>query len=145
MWVIVACLQPCHNEGIMSDVEIHVRVDKWLWAARFFKTRSLAAQAVEAGKVTLNDERVKPAKALGIGDRLIIRIGPYEWSVTVRALAQRRGPPALARELYAEDDASRERRTAAVSKRREGFDPVPAHGGRPEKKQRRILQRLRGH
>jgi len=129
----------------MSNVEIRTRIDKWLWAARFFKTRSLAAQAVEAGRVTLNGERVKPAKALGISDRLVIRIGPYEWSVTVRAHAQRRGPPAVARELYSEDDASRERRLAALTKRREGFDPVPEPGGRPDKKQRRILQRLRGH
>jgi ribosome-associated heat shock protein Hsp15 len=129
----------------MSDAEIRVRIDKWLWAARFFKTRSLAAQAIEAGKVTLNDERVKPAKALAIGDRLVIRIELYEWSITVRTLAQRRGPPTGARELYTEDDASRERRMAAMAKRREGVDPVPEHGGRPDKKQRRILQRLRGH
>jgi len=129
----------------MSDVEIRVRIDKWLWAARFFKTRSLATQAVETGKVTLNDARVKPAKALGVGDRLAIRIGLFEWSITVRALAERRGPPAAARELYSEDEASRERRIAAVTKRREGLDPMAEHGGRPDKKQRRILQRLRGH
>ena len=104
----------------MNDIEIRVRIDKWLWAARFFKTRSLAAKAVEAGKVRLNDERVKPAKVLGVGDRLVIRIGLFEWSIVVRALADRRGPATVARELYIEDDPSRARRIAAVARRKEG-------------------------
>ena len=129
----------------MNDIEIRVRIDKWLWAARFFKTRSLAAKAVEAGKVRLNDERVKPAKVLGVGDRLVIRIGLFEWSIVVRALADRRGPATVARELYIEDDPSRERRIVAGARRKEGIDPAAEHGGRPEKKQRRILERLRGH
>jgi ribosome-associated heat shock protein Hsp15 len=122
-----------------------VRIDKWLWAARFFKTRSAAAQAVEGGKVKVGDERVKPARPVRIGDRLAIRIGAYEWIVTVCALSERRGPAAVARTLYLEDEHSRERRAAAVGRQREGFDPEPQPGGRPEKKQRRDLQRMRGY
>ena len=121
-----------------------VRIDKWLWAARFFKTRSGAAQAVEGGRVKLNGGRVKPAKTLKIGDRLDIQIGAYAWSITVRSLTDRRGPAAAARELYVEDAQSIERRTAQLARRREGLEPVVEPGGRPEKRQRRILQRLRG-
>ena len=128
----------------MGTAGEHIRIDKWLWAARFFKTRSLASQAVEGGRVKLNDARVKPAKAVRIGDRLDIHIGAYDWSITVRALSDRRGSTASARELYAEDEKSIERRSAAVAMRRQGVDPYPEHGGRPVKRQRRILQRVRG-
>jgi ribosome-associated heat shock protein Hsp15 len=128
-----------------SSTEYRVRIDKWLWAARFFKTRSLAAQAVEGGKVKLNDERVKAAKALRIGDRLTIRIGEYEWQIAVASLSDRRGPAEVARTLYVEDEASRSQRNAAVARRRAGFDPDPQHGGRPEKRERRELRRLRGY
>ena len=122
-----------------------VRIDKWLWAARFFKTRSAAAQAIDGGKVKVGDERVKPARPLRTGDRLTIRIGAWEWIVTVRALSERRGPATAARELYEEDEASRERRIAGVGRARAGFDPEPEHGGRPEKRQRRELRRVRGY
>jgi ribosome-associated heat shock protein Hsp15 len=129
----------------MDETASRMRIDKWLWAARFFKTRSLAAQAVDGGKVKLRGERVKPAKELQVGDRLDLRIGPDEWQITVRVLSERRGPASAARELYAEDETSRERRTAAVAARRAGVDPSSEHGGRPDKRQRRILQRLRGY
>jgi len=122
-----------------------LRIDKWLWAARFFKTRSLAAQAVEGGKVKLNDERVKAAKVLHLGDRLSIRIGDCEWRITVRAVSDRRGPANVAHQLYEEDEASRTAREEAVAKRRAGFDPEPHPGGRPEKRQRRELRRVRGY
>jgi ribosome-associated heat shock protein Hsp15 len=130
---------------IDPDPGERTRIDKWLWAARFFKTRSLAAQAVEGGKVRLNDERVKPAKSICAGDRLTIRIGAYDWALTVCALSDKRGPAEAACKLYREDDASREKRSSAVAARRAGMDPEPQHGGRPEKKQRRALQRLRGY
>jgi ribosome-associated heat shock protein Hsp15 len=131
---------------VTTEVEAgRVRIDRWLWAARFFKTRSAAAQAVEGGKVKLGDERVKPARALRIGDRLAIRIGAFEWLVTVRALSDRRGPAPVARELYEEDEQSRSRRSAEVGRLRAGFEPEPEHGGRPEKKQRRDLRRVRGY
>ena len=128
----------------MDGLPNRVRIDKWLWAARFFKTRSLAAHAVEGGKVKLNEARVKPAKALQIGDRLEIHIGQYEWSITVCLLSEQRGPASAARELYTEGEESRERRAAMVAARREGLQPWPEPGGRPVKKQRRHLQRLRG-
>ncbi|MCC7080060.1 MAG: RNA-binding S4 domain-containing protein [Burkholderiales bacterium] len=127
-----------------ADVE-RLRLDKWLWAARFFKTRSAAAHAVEGGRVKVADERVKPARALHPGDRLSIRIGAFEWIVTVRALSDRRGPASVARALYDEDEQSRERRDAAIARVRAGFDPEPAHGGRPEKRERRELRRVRGY
>jgi len=132
----------------MSDTPAHderLRIDKWLWAARFFKTRSLAAQAVEGGKVKLNEERAKAARAVRIGDRISVRIGDHEWRITVRALSDRRGPAQVAQELYEEDEASRLARSEAVAKRRAGFDPQPQPGGRPEKRQRRELRRLRGY
>jgi ribosome-associated heat shock protein Hsp15 len=122
-----------------------IRIDKWLWAARFFKTRSLAAQAVEGGKVKVNDERVKSAKPVRPGDRVSIQIGRDEWIVEVTGLADRRGPADVARTLYAEDVQAREARLAAAQKRRAGVEPEPLAGGRPEKKQRRDLQRLRGY
>lgn len=122
-----------------------VRIDKWLWAARFFKTRSLAAQAVEGGKVKVNNERVKAAKVVRIGDRITLQIGAYDWLVSVVALSDRRGPAEAAQKLYQEDPAAHEARLAAIEKRRGRFDPEPLTGGRPEKKQRRDLQRLRGY
>src|SRR5450755_3933262 len=108
-----------------------VRIDKWLWAARFFKTRSLAAQAVEGGKARLNGERVKPAKDLKPGDELMIRIGEFEWTVTVVVLSERRGPAETARQLYKEDDVSQARRQAAIEVRKLQRAPVREERGRP--------------
>ncbi|HYJ19464.1 MAG TPA: RNA-binding S4 domain-containing protein, partial [Burkholderiales bacterium] len=87
----------------MSDSEVtRVRVDKWLWAARFYKTRGLSAEAVDGGKVQVNGERVKPAKTLKTGDVLVIRNGPYVWEITVLAMSDRRGPAPEAAKLYQE-------------------------------------------
>src|SRR5688500_17928745 len=83
-----------------------VRVDKWLWAARFFTTRALAVDAIGGGKILVNGERVKPAKLLEAGDEVRVRLGPYEHVVTVRAISERRGPAAVAATLYQETDAS---------------------------------------
>jgi ribosome-associated heat shock protein Hsp15 len=121
-----------------------VRIDKWLWAARFFKTRSLAAQAVEGGKVKVDGERVKPAKIMRIGERVALRLGVSDWLVIVASLSERRGPAVEAQQLYQEEPAARETRLAQTEQRRARFDPEPLSGGRPEKKQRRELQRLRG-
>src|SRR5262245_63321415 len=95
-----------------------MRVDKWLWAARFYNTRSLAQVAVAGGKVKVGGERVKPAKELAVGDQLTIRIGEFEWSITVKALSDKRGPAEAARKLYEEGEGSRARRTAQVADRR---------------------------
>jgi ribosome-associated heat shock protein Hsp15 len=84
-----------------------VRLDKWLWAARFFKTRSIAADAAGGGKVQLNGERAKPAKPVKVGDQLVVRSGDYEWTINVVALSERRGPATVAQGLYEEIEQSR--------------------------------------
>jgi ribosome-associated heat shock protein Hsp15 len=121
-----------------------LRLDKWLWAARFYKTRSLAAQAVEGGKVKLNGERAKPAKDVKPGDLVEVRSGELQWQVEVRALSPRRGPAAEAAKLYAETGESRTRREQMLAMRRAG--PHPAHDthGRPTKRERRMIRRFTG-
>jgi len=121
-----------------------VRIDKWLWAARFFKTRSLAAEAIAAGKVELNGERVKPAKLLQTGDEVSLRLGPYLHVVEVRGLAERRGPATVAATLYAETAES----LAARAKLAEQLHMAPAafvyeEKGRPTKRDRREIDRFR--
>ena len=116
-----------------------VRIDKWLWAARFYKTRSLAAQAVEGGKVRLNGERTKPAKELRPDDELVIRIGDYEWSVRVLALSDKRGSATVARTLYEESEESQQKRALEVAKRRRFNEPASTLKGRPTKRDRRTL------
>lgn len=120
-----------------------MRIDKWLWAARFFKTRSAAQQAVDGGKVKLNGERVKPSKDVKAGDRLVIHIGAYEWVIRVAQLSDQRGPAAVARTLYEEDEDSRARRTEQVALRRAAGDAAGARRGRPTKRERRQLERWR--
>lgn len=122
-----------------------VRIDKWLWAARFFKTRSVAQQAVEGGKVRVNGERVKPAKDLRVGDELAIQIGNAEWLIRVEQLSDKRGPATVARTLYAEDEASRVRREEQSALRKFAADPAQDIHGRPTKRERRQLDRWRDH
>jgi ribosome-associated heat shock protein Hsp15 len=117
-----------------------VRIDKWLWAARFYKTRSQATEAVDGGKVEVNGARVKPAKDVRVGDALRIRLGPYEHLVVVRGLSDRRGPASVAQTLYEETPES----VAAREKLREDHRLAPAmfvyeEKGRPTKKDRRAL------
>ena len=120
-----------------------VRIDKWLWAARFFKTRSAAQQAIEGGKVKLNDERTKPAKELRPGDRLLIQIGGYEWAVKVLQLSDKRGPATVARTLYEESEESIAKRALEVVKRRRFNEPASTLKGRPTKRDRRVLDSWR--
>ena len=120
-----------------------VRLDKWLWAARFFKTRALATEAVLGGHVHLNGARVKPAKDVRPGDRLEIRIGTDTWTVGVLALADRRGPASVAATLYEETAESREARERHRLERR-AASPLGADlGRRPTKQDRRRLEALR--
>ena len=121
-----------------------VRLDKWLWAARFFKTRSLAAKAVDGGKVRLNGEGAKPARELRPGDELAIRAGEQEWVVEVKALSRQRGPAAQAALLYAERADSRGRRQAALALRKVLPHPAAGVKGRPTKKDRRLIHRFTG-
>ena len=124
----------------MNTGEGTLRVDKWLWAARFFKTRSLAAEAVDAGRVSVNGERAKPSKVVKPGDALVIRRPPYEHAVTVLGVSDRRGPAAEAQKLYAETAESRARREAVAVELK--AMPPPVFKGRPSKKDRRTLDRF---
>jgi ribosome-associated heat shock protein Hsp15 len=119
-----------------------MRLDKWLWAARFFKTRSLAQKAVAAGRVKLADERVKPAHQVKTGDLVAVKVGEIEWRVLVRALSEKRGPAAEARKLYEETEAGRAERERRVDLRRWGAEPARALKGRPTKRDRRLLEKL---
>jgi ribosome-associated heat shock protein Hsp15 len=119
-----------------------MRLDKWLWAARFFKTRSLAQQAIAAGRVKLNDERVKPAHLLKVADSLSVRIGELDWQVKVIGLSDKRGPAPQARKLYAETEASRAERERRADLRRFGAEPAAEMKGRPTKRDRRRLEGL---
>jgi ribosome-associated heat shock protein Hsp15 len=121
-----------------------VRLDKWLWAARFFKTRALAAEAVEGGKIEVNGDRPKRARALQEGDQLRIRLGPYEHIVTVRALSDRRGPATQAAGLYEETEASRIAREARAVQLKSLHSLFGPEKGRPTKKDRREIERLKG-
>ena len=123
--------------------EIKVRLDKWLWAARFYKTRSLAAEAIEKGKVEVNGERAKRAKLLQAGDSLTIRLGPYQHLVTVRAVSERRGPASFAATLYEETAEGRKAREA-MQIQVKAAQSVPGYDrGRPTKKDRRDIERMR--
>ena len=122
------------------DAIAKLRIDKWLWAARFFRTRSLALAAIEAGQVRVNDERVKPSRAVHAGDRIAIRKSGFEWNAVVLGIAQRRGNATDAAKLYSEPDASREAREAEFARRRAEQASEPPSSGRPTKRDRRKLE-----
>lgn len=120
-----------------------VRLDKWLWAARFFKTRALAAEAVAGGKVEVNGRDVKRSRLLQVGDRVQIRQPPFEYHIVVRALAEQRRPAAEAQALYEETAASREARDRLAAQLRAERQVYTPPKGRPTKKDRREIARLR--
>ena|SRR5688572_24124334 len=120
-----------------------MRLDKWLWAARFFKTRSHATSEVDAGHVDVNGERAKPAKPLHVGDELRIRVHQFTHVVHVRALSDRRGPAAEARLLYEETAESIRERERLAEQRRLAPTPAYEEGGRPTKRDRRNLARVK--
>jgi ribosome-associated heat shock protein Hsp15 len=121
-----------------------VRLDKWLWAARFYKTRSLAAEAIEGGKVQVNGDRVKRAKGLQVGDEVRIRQGPYEYQIMVSRLSDRRGPAVEAARLYEENPASRAAREAMALQLKHLHAAFVPERGRPTKKDRREIRRFKG-
>jgi ribosome-associated heat shock protein Hsp15 len=128
----------------MTDRPEAVRLDTWLWAARFFKTRALAAQAVEGGRVQLHGHPVKRGRQVHVGDRIRLRTGPYEYLLTVRGLATRRGPAAEAAALYVEDPESRTRREHLAEQQRLARQAFAFGEGKPTKRDRRALHRLKG-
>ena len=119
-----------------------LRIDKWLWAARFFKTRSIATVAVEGGKVKLNGERPKPAKAVKVGDQMEVRSGPFTFSISVLALSDQRGPATDAAKLYAESAQSEAARRVLAEQLRANAVATPFLRGRPTKKARRDIARF---
>ena len=116
-----------------------MRIDKWLWAARFFKTRTLAVEAIAAGHVSVNAEREKPAKQVRPGDQVVVRRPPFEHTVHVKALSERRGPAAEAALLYEETAESRARRSVMAAEMKS--IPSPRFKGRPTKKTRRDYEK----
>lgn len=118
-----------------------VRLDKWLWAARFFKTRALAAEAIDAGRVEVNDDRAKRSRLVSVGDRIRIRKPPFEQVVDVRALSEQRGPAPVAAALYDETEESRDGREKLAAHLKALGPPVFREKGRPTKKERRDIDR----
>lgn len=120
-----------------------MRLDKWLWAARFFKTRSLASAEIDGGHVELNGERAKPAKTVKIGDELRVRRDQHTHVVIVRALSERRGPASEAQRLYEETADSRKERERLAEQRRLAPTPAYEEGGRPTKRDRRDMAKVK--
>lgn len=120
-----------------------IRIDKWLWAARFYKTRALAIDAIDSGKVLVNEERVKPAKAIDVGNLLAIRLGPYTFEVEVLGLSDKRGPAPQAQKLYRETPESIKQREALAFERKAQAQIVERGEGRPTKKARREIDRFK--
>ena len=131
------------NRAHPDAEEKRVRVDQWLWAARFYKTRALAAEAVDGGRIEVNGERVKRSRVLRVGDEIRIRMPPFEHIVGVEALSARRGPATAARQLYQETDASRDARERLAWQLRNASVVADYERGRPGKKDRRDLERYR--
>lgn len=125
------------------DADGRVRLDKWLWAARFFKTRALAVEAIEGGKVQLNGDRAKRSKGVQAGDTVRVRQGPYEHEIVVRDVSERRGPAAVAALLYEETAASRAARERLSVQLKSVTHDFSFEKGRPTKKERRDLHRFR--
>jgi ribosome-associated heat shock protein Hsp15 len=121
-----------------------VRVDKWLWAARFFKTRSLATEGVAGGKVEVNGDTAKPSKVVKVGDRVRVRLGPIEYRLVVTGIGERRGSAADAQLLYEETAESRAEREKIAAQRRFASPPAYEERGKPSKKDRRDMDRWRG-
>jgi len=126
-----------HNDG---DEE--VRLDKWLWAARFFKTRSLAAEAVTGGKIDINGERAKASRIVRLGDKLCVRRGVYEWTIVVKNVSRLRGPAPQAQLLYDKTEESVRKREATIAQMKLERPPEFDAPGRPSKRDRRDIARF---
>jgi ribosome-associated heat shock protein Hsp15 len=127
----------------MAEMPNETRIDKWLWAARFFKTRSQATAAVSGGKVEINGDAAKPARTVKVGDKVRLRLGPTEYRLTVTGIGERRGSAEVAQSLYVESPESLAERQRIASERRFATAPSYEEKGRPSKKDRRELERWR--
>ena len=128
----------------MSSCDKKVRLDKWLWAARFYKTRALAGKAVTGGKVHLSGQRVKPSRSVKIGDCFEVHRGYERYQVIVTDLSERRGSASAAQTLYRETEASIEKRGSEAEKRKLAMMQRPHSESRPDKKQRRLIRQFNG-
>jgi len=125
----------------MTDNDNNVRIDKWLWAARFFKTRSLAADAVDRGRIKIGGENIKPARSVKLNDKILIDNGSSRWEVVVLGLSDKRGPAPVAQALYRETEVSIAKRENDQEARRLFPEPSSTIKGRPTKRDRRALTR----
>ena len=130
------------NYNISTEPSAKLRIDKWLWTARFFKTRSLAADAVAKNRVRIGGEPVKASKDVRVGDLVEIDIERLIWQVKVLGVCDVRGPANVAQTLYAETDEGRRRRLAELERRKNFREPAAALQGRPTKRDRRIIDKL---
>lgn len=129
---------------VTRDSRLETRLDKWLWAARFFKTRALAAEAIDGGKVEVNGDRAKRSRALRPGDRIRVRLGAYEHQITVTGITERRGNATLAASLYTEDPESKAARARLAEQHRLARTAFDFGEGKPGKQQRREIRRMKG-
>ncbi|MEM7257423.1 MAG: RNA-binding S4 domain-containing protein [Pseudomonadota bacterium] len=129
----------------MADQPTSVRLDKWLWSVRFFKTRSLATDAVSSGKVTVDGSKAKPSRPITVGQRLVVKKGPFEFSVTVNQLIEKRVGAKVAELAYTESELSIEKRAELQEKLKD--DRIASQGerlaGRPSKRDRRLIHRFK--
>jgi len=128
----------------MSESRTGIRIDKWLWAARFFKTRALATSACEAGHILCNAQSAKPSRLLKIGDKLLIKTEAGEYEIEVLTLSDVRGSATIAQEMYHESDESRDRRAKTAEARRAVFLAEPSFARKPTKRDRRLIHSFRG-
>ncbi|SAL68615.1 heat shock protein 15 [Caballeronia peredens] len=132
------------NYKISTEPGARLRIDKWLWAARFFKTRSLASDAVEKGRVKIGGANVKPSKDVRVGDIVEIDIERIVWQVEVLGVCDVRGPASVAQTLYAETEEGRTKRAAEAERRKTFREPAAGMQGRPTKRDRRVIDKLAG-
>lgn len=133
---------PCEQRSQRNEQPGKMRIDKWLWCARFFKTRSLATQAVDSGKVQLDAQRVKPARDISPGNRLTIQVGDVVWDIEVLGLSGHRGPAPVAQALYRETEASKVQREQQILAHQAHREPGAQLKGRPTKRDRRQIRRF---
>lgn len=129
--------------AISTDSSARLRIDKWLWAARFFKTRSLATDAVNLGRIHLNGDPVKPSREVRVGDLVRIEVERLVWAIEVLGVCEVRGPASIAQSLYRETDDSRRVRDEELARRKLFREPAAELHGRPTKRDRRVIGKLR--